>query len=286
MSCTDTLRRLLSGPEALITPTVYDALSARIAAQAGFSAVFISGFGIAASRLGMPDTGLISFGEMLEQIRGICGAVPDIPVIADADTGFGNAMNVRRTVLEYARAGASCVMLEDQVSPKRCGHFEGKQVISRSEAQMKVRAAVEAAREANILILARTDARAPEGFDAALARCRDFEQEGADIVFLEAPQSSDELKRFVNAMSKPAMANMVAGGRTPMLSPVELSAMGVRLAVYHPLLFSAVRAMQDAAAALIQGDFAGGPAACGIEDVKRVVDMKAYESLEKRYAAK
>lgn len=284
MNRTATLRHLLSGPNALVTPTVYDALSARIAAQAGFAAVFVSGFGIAASRLGMPDTGLISFGEMLEQIRGICGAVPDIPVIADADTGFGNAMNVRRTIFEYARAGASCVMLEDQVSPKRCGHFEGKQVISRDEARMKIRAAVEAAREADILILARTDARAPEGFDAALARCRDFEEEGADIVFLEAPQSQDELKQFVCGVSRPTMANMVAGGRTPMLSPEVLSTMGVRLAVYHPLLFSAVKAMQDAAAALIRGDFAGGPPSCGIDDVKRVVDMATYESLERRYA--
>jgi 2-methylisocitrate lyase-like PEP mutase family enzyme len=284
MNHAESLRRLLEGPQALVTPTVYDALSARIAAQAGFAGVFVSGFGIAASRLGMPDTGLISFGEMLEQIRGICGAVPDIPVIADADTGFGNAMNVRRTIFEYARAGASCVMIEDQVSPKRCGHFEGKQVIPREEARTKIRAAVEAAREVGILVLARTDARAPEGFDAALQRCQDFEREGADIVFLEAPQSEDELNRFVRSVTRPTMANMVAGGRTPMLTPQALSAMGVRLAVYHPLLFSAVKAMQDAAAALIRGDPDSGPPACSINDVKQVVDMPGYEALERRYA--
>lgn len=284
MNRTQTLRALLAGPSALVTPTVYDALSSRIAVQAGFKAIFVSGFGIAASRLGMPDTGLISFGEMLDQISGICAAVPGVPVIADADTGFGNAMNVRRTVFEYARAGASCIMIEDQVSPKRCGHFEGKQVVPRDEARMKIRAAVEAAREADILVLARTDARAPDGFDAALARCHDFEQEGADIVFLEAPQSQEELQRFVKGVTRPTMANMVAGGRTPMLSPDALSAMGVRLAVYHPLLFSAVKAMQDAAAALMRGDLQGGPASCGIDEVKRVVDLPGYEALEKRYA--
>ncbi len=284
MTSTDRLRQLLAGPDAFLAPTVYDALSARIIAQAGFPAVFVSGFGVAASRLGMPDTGLISFGEMIDQLRGICGAVPGVPVIADADTGFGNAMNVRRTFLEYARAGASCVMIEDQVSPKRCGHFDGKQVVSRDEARMKVRAAVEAAREAGILVLARTDARAPEGFEAALQRCRDFEEEGADIVFLEAPQSEDELRRFVSGVSRPTMANMVAGGRTPIMSPAQLSALGVRLAVYHPMLFTAVQAMKDAAAALFRGDLQGGPPSCGIEDVKQVVDMPAYEALERRYA--
>ena len=231
------LRALLKGPDLLTVPTCFDALSARIAREAGFPAVFMSGFGVAASRLGMPDTGLISFAEMVDQLRNICSAVPDIPVIADADTGFGNAMNVRRTVLDYAKAGAACIMIEDQVSPKRCGHFDGKQVVSREEARTKIRAAVEAARDAGILILARTDARAPHGFDAALERCRDFEQEDADIVFLEAPQSEEELLAFVQSARKPTMANMVEGGKTPMLSPRALAQIGVRLAVYHPLLF-------------------------------------------------
>ena len=167
----------------------------------------------------MPDTGLISFAEMVDQLRNICSAVPELPVIADADTGFGNAMNVRRTVLDYAKAGAACIMIEDQVSPKRCGHFEGKQVVSREEARTKIRAAVEAAHEAGILVLARTDARAPHGFDAAMERCRDFEQEDADIVFLEAPQSEQELVTFVRGASKPTMANMVEEGKTPRLDP-------------------------------------------------------------------
>ena len=281
------LRELISGPDALVVPTVYDALSARIAVQAGFQAVFVSGFGVAAARLGMPDTGLISFGEMLDQLHGICGAVPGTPVLADADTGFGNAMNVRRTIAEYSRAGAACVMIEDQISPKRCGHFEGKQVIGRDEARTKVRAAVDAAREAGTMVLARTDARAPLGLDEALQRCREFEQEGADIVFLEAPQSEAELRAAVQAVRAPTMANMVAGGRTPMMSAAQLSEFGVRLAIYHPLLFAAVHAMRDAAAALRRGELPqGGTAAGGIDEVKAVVDLAGFEALERRYAVR
>src|SRR4051794_14885447 len=178
----DRLRALLAQPRVLTVPTCFDALSARIALSAGFPAVFMSGFGVAAARYGVPDIGLVSFGEMVDQLRAICSAVPGMIVFADADTGFGNAVNVTRTVVEYAKAGAACIMIEDQVSPKRCGHFDGKQVISREDARMKVRAAVEAARAANILVLARTDARAVAGFDEALARCRDFADAGADIV--------------------------------------------------------------------------------------------------------
>lgn len=280
------LHALLHGSGVLTVPTCFDALSAKIAAEAGFPAVFMSGFGVAASRLCMPDTGLISFGEMVDQVRNICNAVPGVPVIADADTGFGNAMNVRRTVSEYARAGAACIMIEDQVSPKRCGHFDGKQVVTREEARVKVRAAVEAAREAGILVLARTDARAVEGFEAALGRCRDFEQEGADIVFLEAPQSEDELRAFVGGVGRPAMANMVAGGKTPMLDPAALGRIGVKLAVYHPLLFSAVEAMRLAAAALFDGNPAAAPPTTGFDEIKRIVGLPEYQALEGRYATR
>jgi 2-methylisocitrate lyase-like PEP mutase family enzyme len=213
------LKRLLEGPDLLIAPTCFDALSARLAHEAGFPVGFMSGAAVAATRLGMPDTGLITASEMADQLRYICGAVPGLPVIGDGDTGYGNAMNVRRTVSDYARAGAACIMIEDQVTPRRCGHFEGKQVVSRDEARMKVRAAVDAAREAGILVLARTDARAVHGFEAALERCRDFEEEGADIVFLEAPTSEEELREFVRAARQPAMANIVEGGKTPVVPP-------------------------------------------------------------------
>ena len=286
MTNADRLRALLQGPDLLTVPTCFDALSARIASEAGFPAVFMSGFGVAATRLGMPDTGLISFAEMVDQLRNICSAVPELPVIADADTGFGNAMNVRRTVLDYAKAGAACIMIEDQVSPKRCGHFEGKEVVSREEARTKIRAAVEAARDAGILILARTDARAPRGFDAALERCRDFEEEGADIVFLEAPQTERELLDFVNRSRKPTMANMVEGGKTPMLAPRVLAQMGVRLAIYHPLLFSSVHAMRQAAQALRRMNAEDAPPMATMDQVKRLVGMPEYTELEQRYAAR
>lgn len=286
MTNTDRLRALLQGPDLLTVPTCFDALSARIARDAGFPAVFMSGFGVAATRLGMPDTGLISFAEMVDQLRNICSAVPELPVIADADTGFGNAMNVRRTVLDYAKAGAACIMIEDQRSPKRCGHFEGKEVVSREEARTKVRAAVEAARDAGILVLARTDARAPRGFEAALERCRDFEEEGADIVFLEAPQSEQELLDFVQRSRKPATANMVEGGKTPMLAPRVLAQMGVRLAIYHPLLFSSVHAMRQAARALRRMNAEEAPPMATMDQVKQLVGMPEYSELEQRYAAR
>jgi len=283
MTLAETLRRLLEGPDLLVVPTCFDALSARLTREAGFPIAFMSGFAVAATRLGMPDTGLISFAEMVDQLRGICNAVPGLPVIGDGDTGYGNAMNVRRTVVEYARAGAACIMIEDQVSPKRCGHFEGKQVVSREEARMKIRAAVEARAEADILILARTDARAVHGFAAALERCRDFEEEGADLVFLEAPQSEQELADFAQAMRKPTVANLAPGGKTPMVPRARLREMGIRMACYHPLLFSAVRAMQDALAALRRDDAAKAPATVGFDDIKRIVGLPEYTELETRY---
>src|SRR5689334_8316903 len=191
---TDNLRKVLAAPNIEVMPGCYDALSAKLIAAARFKVTFMSGFAVSAARLGLPDTGLISFAEMLDSVRSCVSGAATIPLIADGDTGYGNALNVQRTVLEYARAGAAAVMIEDQVSPKKCGHTRGKQVISRAEARMKVRAAVDARSDADILILARTDARAVHGFDEALARCHDFEAEGADIIFLEAPESEAEMK--------------------------------------------------------------------------------------------
>jgi 2-methylisocitrate lyase-like PEP mutase family enzyme len=213
------LRDLLARPNVEIMPGCYDALSAKLVADAGFKVAFMSGFAVSAARLGLPDTGLISFSEMVDSMRSCCAGAGKMPVIGDGDTGYGNALNVQRTVVEYARAGAACVMIEDQVSPKKCGHTRGKQVISREEARMKIRAAVDAKAGADILIMARTDARAVHGFDEALARCKDFEAEGADIIFFEAPETEDEMRRFCAAMSKPCMANMVPGGKTPVLPP-------------------------------------------------------------------
>jgi len=284
MNVTEKLRRLLEGPELLTVPTCFDALSARLGQQAGFPVAFMSGFAVAATRLGMPDAGLISLAEMTDQLRNICNAVAGLPVIGDGDTGYGNAMNVRRTVIDYAKAGAACVMIEDQVTPKRCGHFEGKQVISRGEARMKVRAAVEAGRESGILILARTDARAVHGFKEALDRCRDFEEEGADVVFLEAPLTEQELRDFVRPMRKPTMANLAPGGKTPMVPPATLKEMGVKLAVYHPMLFTAVRAIRDSLVALHNGSADRAPPMATFEEVKQAVGLPEHDALERRYA--
>ena len=220
-------------------PGCFDALSAKLVADAGFKVTFMSGFAVSAAQLGLPDTGLISFSEMLDSVRNCCAAASKIPLIADGDTGYGNALNVQRTVIEYARAGAAAVMIEDQVSPKKCGHTRGKQVISREEARMKIRAAADVKTDNDILIMARTDARAVHGFDAALDRCRDFEDAGADIIFLEAPETEHEMRHFCGAMSKPCMANMVPGGKTPVLSPTELQEIGYKLALYPVMLLSA-----------------------------------------------
>src|SRR5262249_7506993 len=232
------LREVLAAPGLEVMPGCFDALSAKLVADAGFKVTFMSGFAVSAARLGLPDTGLISFAEMLDSLRSCCAAASPMPLVGDGDTGYGNALNVARTVVEYARAGAACVMIEDQVSPKKCGHTRGKQVISRAEARMKIRAAVDARADADILVLARTDARAVHGFDEALARCRDFEADGADIIFLEAPESEDEMRRFCAAMSKPCMANMVPGGKTPILPPRTLHEIGYKLAVYPVMLLS------------------------------------------------
>lgn len=268
-------------------PGCYDGLSAKLVAAAGFKVTFMSGFAVSAGRLGLPDTGLISFSEMLDSLRNCCAAAGQVPVIGDGDTGYGNALNVQRTVIEYARAGAACVMIEDQVSPKKCGHTRGKQVISREEARMKIRAAVDARANADILIMARTDARAVHGFDEALARCKDFEAEGADIIFFEAPETEDEMRRFCQAMTKPCMANMVpAGGKTPVLPPASLQEMGYKLALYPVMLLSsAISAMQATLEALKPGSKAAQPQAVSFTDLQGIVGFPDYWSKETKYQA-
>jgi 2-methylisocitrate lyase-like PEP mutase family enzyme len=280
------LRQLLALPELQIMPGCYDALSTKLIADAGYKVAFMSGFAVSAARLALPDTGLISFSEMLDSLRDCCRGAADIALIGDGDTGYGNAINVQRTVVEYARAGAAAVMIEDQVSPKKCGHTRGKQVISREEARMKIRAAVEARSAADILIMARTDARAVHGFDEALARCRDFEAEGADIIFLEAPESEDEMRRFCAAMHKPCMANMVPGGKTPILEPAQLQEIGYKLALYPVMLISsAIAAMQATLAALRPGSTLPYPPSVSFTELQGVVGFPDYWRRETRYQA-
>mgnify|MGYP001821885866 FL=1 len=278
------LRALLSEERLHVMPCCFDALSARMVERAGFQVTFMSGFSVSAARLALPDTGLISFGEMLDQGRSICAAV-DLPVIGDGDTGYGNPMNVRRTVAGYAQAGFAGVMIEDQLAPKRCGHTRGKQVVSREEATQRIRAAVDA-REAgaDLLVMARTDARAGHGLDEAIERCRIFADEGADILFLEAPRSEEEMEQLCRALpSVPKMANLVEDGDTPLLSPERLEAIGFRLAAYPlTLLSSAVRAMQEALAALASGRPA--PARVSFEALRDLVGFSEYDAALERYA--
>ncbi len=286
MTPADRLRRLLNEPGCLTMPCCFDGLSAKLIAGSGFKLTFMSGFAVSATRLGLPDSGLISFAEMVDSLRNCCAAAGSLPVIGDGDTGYGNALNVQRTVVEYARAGAAAVMIEDQVSPKKCGHTKGKQIVSREEARLKIRAAVEARGQADILILARTDARAVAGFEEALRRCQDFVAEGADIIFLEAPESEAEMRAFCAATPRPCMANMVHGGKTPVLPTASLEEIGFKIAAFPVYLLSdAIDAMRRALARFATPTEALAPPAISFEELKQVVGFPAYWENERRFAA-
>lgn len=277
------LRTLLERPGLHVMPCCFDALSARLVEKAGFALTFMSGFAVSAARLGAPDTGLISYGEMVDQGRDLCAAV-GIPVIGDADTGYGNALNVRRTVEGYAAAGFACAMIEDQVSPKRCGHTRGKQVVGRGEALARIRAAVDARDAgAGILVMARTDARAGEGMDEALWRAKAFADLGADLVFVEAPRDEAELARVPREVPVPCMVNLVEDGDTPLLPHARFEEMGYRIAAYPLTLLSvAARAMQDALEALRAGE--RPERRLSFAELRRLVGFDAYDALAARYA--
>ena len=276
------LRQLLQRPGIITMPGCHDAMSARLIEEAGFELGFMSGFAVSASRLGMPDTGLISYGELVDQGQNICRTA-SIPFIGDGDTGFGSAQNIKRTVEGYAKAGFACIMLEDQVAPKRCGHTEGKSVVGRDEAVMRIRAAVDARAEgADILIMARTDARACVGLDEAIARCRAFRDAGADITFLEAPLDESEMRRYCAEVAGPKMANLIEGGKTPLLSPPRLEAIGYKIAVYPlTLLNVSIRAIRNALHDLRSGSNAAD--AMDFESLKAAVGFPAYYAEEARY---
>src|SRR4051794_13024326 len=226
-------------------PGVYDALTARIAARVGFDIVFISGYSVSAARLGEPDFGYLTQTEMADAARAVC-RVSEAPVIVDADTGYGNALNVMRTVRDLQDAGAAGVFLEDQVWPKKCGHMAGKRVVDTTEHAAKIRAGAESRGERDLFIVARTDARQPLGLEAAIERCLAYREAGADALFVEAPQTIEELQRVAEALPAPLVANMIEHGVTPHLSRDELRELGFSLIVC-PLagLFAAARAVQD-----------------------------------------
>jgi 2,3-dimethylmalate lyase len=227
------LRELLSVEAPLVAPGAYDALSARLIEQAGFDAVYMTGFGTTATLLGRPDVGLLSGAEMVDNARRIVAAV-DLPVIADADTGYGNAINVVRTVQLYEQAGVAGIQLEDQVMPKKCGHMSGKALIGTDEMVGKLRAAVEARRDPDLLIIARTDAVAVSGIDDAIARARAFAEAGADVLFVEAPSSVAHIERVAAELRgvAPLVFNWAEGGRTPGLSLERIGELGFSLVIY------------------------------------------------------
>lgn len=242
MSAPDKLRALLNRGGLSVMPCCFDALSAKLIEQEGFPLTFMSGFAASASRIGEPDLGLMSYGEVVDQARNICDSVT-IPVIGDGDTGYGNAMNVIRTVQGFAKAGCGAVMIEDQVAPKRCGHTPGKAVVGREEAYDRIRAAADARAERDILILARTDARHEHGLGEAIDRAAKFHELGADILFVEAPKTVEEMRQVCDELPGPKMANIVEGGETPDLSHKELADIGYAIAAYPLTLMAA--AMQS-----------------------------------------
>ena len=225
------LRKLLARQEILVAPGAYDGLSARLVESAGFEAVYVTGYGLSASVLGKPDTGLLTLTEMASRVSAIAETV-SVPVIADGDTGYGNAVNVARTVREYEKAGAACIQLEDQVAPKKCGHMLGREVIPAAEMAGKIRAACDARRDDDFLIMARTDARTTHGIDEAIERGALYEEAGADILFIESPESVEEMRRITSSFGVPVIANMVEHGRTPFLKTSELEEIGYDIVIF------------------------------------------------------
>ena len=288
MNNAEALKNLLDLPGIIAMPGVFDPISSRLAERVGFKAAFMSGFMVAAARIGMPDTGLISYTEMLDQGRNLVDSV-SIPVIGDGDTGWGNAINIKRTVKGYSAAGFACIMLEDQLAPKRCGHTQGKQVVSRAEANARFRAAVDARDEVraaggDILIMARTDANASNGLEDAIERCREFRGIGVDITFLEAPKTVDEMKRYCDEVEGPKMANMVEQGKTPFLPPAELEAIGYKIAIWPAaIMLAAIQGMETELARLFRGEVGedGKKSFLALQDL---VGFPDYFEAEKKYA--
>ncbi|MDQ3028119.1 MAG: oxaloacetate decarboxylase [Pseudomonadota bacterium] len=269
-----------------IMPGAANALAARVIEAAGHEMMMVSGAAVANTYLGVPDIGLVSLTELASHVAAVREAV-DIPILADADTGFGNAINTRRTVKLLERAGANAIMLEDQTYPKRCGHFEGKDVIPRDEMVSKLKAAVDARVDPNLMILARTDARAVEGFEAALDRARAYQEAGADFLFVEAPLTKEELLAIPREVPGIHLCNMVIGGKTPLLPRAELAKAGYAVICYaNAALQASLLAMQEVLRHLHdEGSIAGIEAKLMLfAERQKVLDADKYKALEKKYA--
>ena len=280
------LRAMLDEPEIVVLPGAYDALTARLAERAGFNACFTTGFGFAATVLGMPDYGLLTMTETMERVRHVVRAI-NVPLVADMDTGYGNALNTVRTVRECVALGVAGIILEDQEWPKKCGHFEGKRVIPAEEQAAKIRAAADAREGDDLVIIGRTDARQPLGLEEAVRRGRLYRDAGADVVFVEAPRSVDELREVARAIpDAPLFANMIEGGKTPLLSSAELRELGYAMVVY-PLaaLFSAAKAVEETYRALFEEKTTRSRqhAMVGFEQFEEMIGVPDWQALERRY---
>lgn len=281
------LRRAINSSNYLIVPGAHDPLTARLAELAGFEAVYLTGGGFSRAN-GYPDLGLLTMTEIVPHISRTVDVV-EIPVIADMDTGYGNALNVVRAVREYEKAGVSAFHLEDQVSPKKCGHYEGKQLISAEEMVGKIKAAVDTRRDADMVIIARTDARAVEGFEAASDRLNAYLQAGADVGFFEAPQSIEEMARIPKALTKPALVNVFEGGKSPSLPARELAEMGFRIGIYPSQTHrAAIFAAQEVLALLKrEGETtAYEHRMASFNDRELAVNTQRWSALGQKYAAK
>ncbi len=287
MRVTTRLRELLAGPDLVVAPGAYDALSARLIAQAGFHTVYMTGFGTAASVLGQPDVGLLTMSEMVSRAAALAAVVGDLPLIADADTGYGNPINVGRTIREYERAGVAAVHIEDQVWPKKCGHMEGKQVIPLNEMVQKIHAAVDARQDPDFVIIARTDANAVHGLEDAIQRGRAYREAGADVIFIEAPRSVAELRTIAQAFPDvPLLFNWAESGKTPALSLDEIRSLGYKLVLFPvSLLFAATHAMLDLLELLKQGQTPAPFASHKVtfSQFTDLVGLPEIQALERRY---
>ncbi len=288
MNKNNLLCKKIKEPGIILSPGVYDCISAKIAERTGFEVIFTSGFGISGSVLGYPDYGLLTATEMLNAAGHISKSV-DIPLIADIDTGYGNPLNVIRTIGNVVDLGIAGVILEDQEWPKRCGHLEGKRLISMKEHIEKIRAARFASGESGLVIVARTDARAELGLEEAIRRGKAYFESGADIIFIEAPQSREELKEIPLALPDvPLLANMIEGGKTPCLSAQELGKLGFKLGVFALSgLFAATKAIEDCFRFLKEnGTTSGFENTSSFQGYKEIINIKKYQELEEKFSTR
>ncbi len=285
MSTRQQLKQLVEARNGLLVPGAFNALSAKVVADLGFQAIYVTGAGVTNMWFGMPDQGFMGLHEIAEHTARIRDAV-EVPLIVDADTGFGNALNVIHTVRTLERAGADCIQLEDQVAPKRCGHFNGKEVISTEEAVDKIKAAVDARRDGDLLIMARTDAAATHGFEAAVERAQRFAEAGADILFVEAVTQAAEVRALPQRLAPPQLMNMVIGGKTPLFNADQLGELGYGIVLYaNAALQGAVMGMQKTLTTLRDAKEVREDSGLvtPFAERQRLVGKGEWDALEQRY---